>query len=798
MRRAVLCVGIAILSVFYGCGEAPPEQGSTLTVVDFAAHAAVVQQYCVGCHNEQNRTANLSLENVDLALISQDAELWEKVIRKLRAGMMPPPGMPRPSLADYNGLRDWLENEIDRRAEPNPGTKILHRLNRTEYANAIHDLLDLEIDPTMFLPADDSSRGFDNIAGSLTISPTLLETYVTAATKIARMAVGFWNTPTESLYIKRTDSSQNMQMEGMPFGTRGGMAVSHVFPADGEYTFTVRNMGVGTYIPNEQFELSIDGERVHSWVYTGMGTDAGMTSDGDGQLEVTLPVKAGSRLVGATFVATNYRPSLDVVQHFERKSLENGRVRELSNYPIIGALRVEGPFNPARPTDSPSMRKIFSCRPSNASQEESCAEEILTALAQRAYRRPVTIDDLETLMLFYGEGRKIGTFDDGIEMALRRLLASPQFLVRVEREPVEWGPGETYRISDLELASRLSFFLWSSIPDNELIDMASQGRLSDPVVLEQQVERMLADPRSESLVKNFAQQWLYLRNLTTTAPAQTEFPDWDDELRQGFARETELLFETIMREDLNVLEMLTADFTFLNERLARHYGIPNIYGSRFRRVDLGPELDYRHGLLGHGSFLSTTWVQNNRTSPVKRGVWVLENILGTPPPEPPANVPALEETDAEGPGRSLTLREQMTRHRVEEPCASCHRLMDPIGFALENFTADAKWRTHDGGDDGNLINSAVELFDGSQVSGPSELREALLKYSPQFVRMVTEKLMTYGLGRGVEYFDMPVVRSIVRDAEQNDYRFSSILMGIVNSDPFQMRTKPRETVAELR
>ena len=796
MRKAVLCIGIAILSVLAACGEADLEQGSSLAAADFATHATVVEQYCVACHNELNRTANLSLENIDLTLVSQDAELWEKVIRKLRAGMMPPPGMPRPSLADYNGLRDWLENEIDRTAESNPGTKILHRLNRNEYANAIHDLLDLEIDPAMFLPADDSSRGFDNIAGSLTISPTLLETYVTAATKIARMAVGFWNTPTESLYTKRTDSSQNMKMEGMPFGTRGGMAVNHVFPADGEYTFTVRNLGVGTYIPNEQFELSIDGERVHSWVYAGMGADAGMTSDGDGQLEVTLPVKAGSRLVGATFVATNYRPSLDVAQHFERKSLENGRVRELSNYPIIGALRVEGPFNPVRPTDSPSMSKIFSCRPSNASEEESCAEEILTTLAQRAYRRPVTIDDLETLMLFYGEGREVGTFDDGIEMALRRLLASPQFLVRVEREPVEWRPGETYRISDLELASRLSFFLWSSIPDDELINLAGQDRLSDPVVLEQQVERMLSDPRSESLVKNFAQQWLYLRNLSTTAPAQAEFPDWDDELRQGFARETEMLFETIMRDDLNILEMLTADFTFLNERLARHYDIPNIYGPRFRRVDLGPELDYRRGLLGHGSFLSTTWVQNNRTSPVKRGVWVLENILGTPPPEPPPNVPALEETDAEGPGRSLTLREQMTRHRIEEPCASCHRIMDPIGFALENFTADAKWRTHDGGDEGNLIDSAVELFDGSQVSGPSELREALLKYSPQFVRMVTEKLMTYGLGRGVEYFDMPVVRSIVRDAEQNDYRFSSILMGIVNSDPFQMRTKSGETGVE--
>jgi len=764
---------------------------------DVAAHTELVQQYCVVCHNDTIRTANLSLQNLVLTEVSQDAEIWEKVIRKLRAGMMPPPGMPRPSLAEYNGIRDWLENKIDGQAERIPGTKVLHRLNRTEYANVIRDLLDLEIDPTMFLPADDSSRGFDNIAGSLTISPTLLETYVTAATKISRMAVGYWNSPTESVYINRTDSSQNMQLESMPFGTRGGMAVTHVFPADGDYTFTVRNLGVGTYIPNEQFELSIDSDRVHSWIYTGMGANAGMDSAADGQLEVTLPVKAGTRLVGATFVATNYRPSLDVAQHFDRKSLENGRVRELSNYPIIGALRIEGPFNPIRPVDSQSMRKVFSCRPSSALEEGPCAEEILTTLARRAYRRPPSSEDLETLMAFYDEGREIGTFDDGIEMALRRLLASPQFLIRVERESAEWLPGQPYRISDLELASRLSFFLWSSIPDDELLGVAAEDRLSDPVVLQQQVERMLADSRSQSLVKNFAQQWLYLRNLETTAPSQTEFPDWDDELRQGFARETELLFETIMRENLSVLEMLTADFTFLNERLARHYGIPNIYGSRFRRVELGPELDYRRGVLGHGSFLSTTWVQNYRTSPVKRGVWVLENILGTPPPEPPPNVPALEETEAEGAGRTLTLREQMTRHRTEEPCASCHKLMDPIGFALENFNADAQWRTHDGGDEGNLIDATVELFDGTQVNGPSELRAALLKYSPQFARMVTEKMMTYALGRGVEYFDMPVVRSIVREAEKEEYSFSSILMGIVNSDPFQMRTKSGELVANI-
>ena len=751
--------------------------------------AGLVGEYCVDCHDDTTKTANLSLEHLDYSDIAHESERWEHVIRKLRAGMMPPSGNPRPPGRDYAALRGWLENEIDAGATPAPGTKVLHRLNRTEYANAVRDLLGIEIDATQFLPPDDSSRGFDNIAGSLTISPTLLESYVTAATKIARMAVGFWKTPTEALYIKRTDSSQIYQLEDMPFGTRGGMAVTHVFPADGEYTFTIRNLGVGIYIPGEVLELSVDGERVHEWVYTEMGLSAGMDSERDGELIVSLPVKAGSRRVGATFVATNYRPSLDVAEHFDRKSLENGRVDELSNYPVIGALKIQGPFDATRPTNSPSIQRVFTCRPDTAVDEESCATEIITALTRRAFRRPVRPGDLELLMGFYEDGRAGGSFEDGIELALRRLLASPQFLVRTEAEPADLEPGEIYRIGDLELASRLSFFLWSSLPDDELIELAAQSRLSEPAVLEAQVRRMLDDPRSASLVANFAQQWLYLRNLDTTAPAQTVFPNWDDELRESFRRETELLFEHIMREDRDVLEILTADYTFVNERLARHYGIPHIYGSRFRKVELGPELDYRRGILGQGSFLSTTWVQNNRTSPVKRGVWVLENILGTPPPEPPPNVPGLEETSTEGPGRTLTLREQMTAHRSMEPCASCHTIMDGIGFALENFAGDASWRSLDGGAGGTPIDASVELWDGTHIDGPVELREALLEYSPQFMRMVTEKLMTYALGRGVEYYDMPTIRAIVREAEASGNRFSSLVLGIVRSDAFTMRTK---------
>jgi hypothetical protein len=756
-----------------------------------AVERALLDQYCVGCHNNRARTANLSLEGLDLSTVGDHPELWEKVVRKLRAGVMPPPDVRRPSLADYETLRDWLEAEIDRKAgtHPNPGSVVLHRLNRAEYANAVRDLLDLEIDVASLLPPDDSARGFDNIAGSLTISPTLLEAYTTAATRVARTAVGFWKTPTEATYLAPGDTSQNHHIEGLPFGTRGGMLVQHNFPADGEYKFSIQNFGIGSFIPGEQLEVIIDGERAHLFKYQGVGLSQGMAGDsGDGILEVTIPVKAGSRAVGATFLATNYRPSLDMIKQYDRKSLENNSIPQLQYYPAIGFLRIQGPFTAQRPTESRSLRKVFSCRPSSVGQEEPCAKAILSTLTRHAYRRPATARDVESLMSFYFEGRLAGTFDDGIELALRRLLTSPQFLLRAEKEPAKIAPGQPYRISDLELASRLSFFLWSSAPDDELINLASQKKLGIPGVLEQQVQRMLADPRSDALVSNFAAQLLYLRNLATTSPDGIFYPDWDDELRQGFRREAELFFESIMREDRNVVDLLTADYTFVNERLARHYGIPNIYGSHFRRVPLGPELDARRGLLGKGSFLAVTWTQNFRTSPVKRGVWVLENILGTPPPEPPPNVPPLEDS-AGGLAKNLTLREQMTVHRKNQPCAGCHKIMDPIGFALENFDADGKWRNKQGGDGGSPIDTSVQLYDGQQIDGPVALRQALLRYSPQFVRIFTERMLTYATGRGVEYYDMPVIRSIVRDAAKTDDRFSAIVLGVVKSAPFQMRVK---------
>jgi len=759
-----------------------------------AVEKAVLNQYCVSCHNDKLKTGNFSMQNVDLNTVGDHPEMWENVILKLRAGMMPPSGVVRPPLDQYNALRDWLEAQVDKKAtgRSNPGSIVLHRLNRTEYANAIRDLLGLQTDVTVLLPPDDSARGFDNVAGSLTISPALLESYMSASTKIARMAVGYWKSPTEAAYISPVDASQNQHIEGLPLGTRGGMLVRHTFPADGNYHFEVQNLGNGVFIPGQQFEILVDGERVHTFTYTGVGLSEGMSGEHDGSLEVTVPVKAGSHMVGATFLAANYGPTLDLIRQYERKSIENNSIPQLNYYPEIGFLRIQGPFTAMRPEDSQSIRKVFICHPATTAQEEPCARQILTTLMRHAYRRPTTKQDMDLVWASYLQGRQDGTFQDGIELGLRRILVSPEFLVRAEREPAKVAVGQTYRITDLELASRLSFFLWSSIPDDALITLATQDKLHEPAVLEQQVKRMLADPRSDSLITNFGDQLLYLRNLPGVSPDGLFYPNWDDELRQSYKSETELLFNNIIREDRSVLDILNADYTFLNERLAKHYGIPNIYGSEFRKVHLGPDLDYRRGILGEGSFESIPFQQNFRTSPVKRGAWILENILGTPPPEPPPNVPLLE-VSSEGATRVLTLREQMGIHRANEPCATCHRLIDPIGLALENFDADGSWRTMQGGAGGVPIDAAGTLWDGQKVNGAVDLRNALMRYSPQFVRMITVKLMTYATGRGVEYYDMPVIRQIVRDADKNNDKFSSLLLGVIKSAPFQMRTKVKES-----
>ncbi len=758
-----------------------------------------IEEYCLGCHNFEDYAGSLDLETILGDDMATNAEDWEKAIRKMRAGMMPPPGQDRPNDRNYLRLTEWIENKIDESATVTAGSKTLHRLNQSEYANVIRELLAIDIDPSLFLPADSSARGFDNQAGSLTISPTLLEAYTRAASRIAKMAVGTWNSPTEMTYIVDADNSQNMQLPGMPLNTRGGIAVEHNFPADGEYSFSMQNFGLGSYIPGEKLEISIDGERVHLFDYTGLGIFVGMGGDHDGSLDVTLPVKAGTHLVGATFVATNFRPDIGLIQQYDRKSIENNDLPQVQYHPAIGMLKISGPFEAQKSIDSPSRQKIFICSPANADEEPECARRIFLSLSRKAFRRPVTEADIAPMMSFYEEGRRSGSFDDGIELALRRLLVDPEFLIRREHEPESLTEGDIYPISDLELASRLSFFLWSNIPDDELIDLAAEERLSDPDILEAQVLRMLESPKADALVKNFGQQWLYLRNLPTTSPDGIFFPDWDAELRDAFQQETELLFESIIREDRSILTLLDADYTFVNERLAKHYDIPNIYGAHFRRVELGPDLDYRRGILGQGSFLSLTWAENFRTSPVKRGVWVLENLLGTPPPAPPANVPALEET---GENQITNLREQLTMHRQNEPCKTCHAIMDGIGFALENFNADGKYRTMAGhprqfGGVTASIDATVELWDGTVATGPSGLREQLLKYSPQFVRFAVEKLMTYGVGRGTEYYDMPQVRRIVREAEDSNYSFSSLVLGVVNSPQFRMRTKTSDNNQEL-
>jgi len=788
MQKKVLLVAIGLAM---GTGMV---SGASAQNANDAEYKAAIDEYCGECHNQDDYAGGLDLEGILGQPLVEHAPEWERAIRRMRAGVMPPPGQERPPRDEYLALTEWMERQIDQAAPVNPGSKMLHRLNRTEYSNVIRDLLGLEIDASTLLPADTSARGFDNIAGSLTISPTLLEAYATAAARVSRMAVGFWRSPTEVAYIAPGDASQNYQLEGMPFGTRGGMAVKHNFLADGMYTFHIQNFGVGAFFPGEELEISIDGERVQVFKYEGVGLNTGMGGDRDGALEVTVPVKAGTRLVGATFVATNYRPPLGMIREYDRKSIENEKMPQVQYPPVIGLMKILGPFEPSRPEDSVSVQKVFTCRPVNQDQFESCAREILAPLATRAYRRPVSDSDMDVLMSFFRDGASQGVFEDGVELALRRLLADPEFLVRVEREPDDVPEGEAYVLADLELASRLSFFLWSSIPDEELLNLASQGRLSDPEVLEEQVMRMLNDPKSESLVTNFGQQYLYLRNLPTTSPDAIFYPNWDDELRTSFQRESELFWASIIREDRSILDMLDANYTFLNERLAKHYGIPNVYGAHFRRVELTPEFDHRRGILGKGSFLSTTFTENFRTSPVKRGVWVIENILGTVPPEPPPNVPALEETQGGEDVVIRSLRDQLTLHRADPGCASCHRIMDPIGFALESFDADGSWRTVEGHPrkgDGSAtpLDTRVVLWDGVEIDGLTGLRENLKNYSPQFARFMTEKLLSFATGRGVEYFDMPVIRRIVNETEDSNYRFSDIVLNIVKSEPFRMRVK---------
>ena len=776
-------------------GRTPPVEPRAEGAVG-APQRALIDQFCVGCHNGRAKTANLLLDQLDLAHLSDHAETGEKVVRKLRAGLMPPTGMRRPDPASLESLVRWMENELDRSAAPHLPPPGLHRLNRTEYANAIRDLLALEVDATKFLPPDDSTHGFDNQAGTLTMSPALMEAYLSAAGKISRLAIGDVPAPTQAVFDVPADTAQNHHLEGLPFGTRGGILIKHQFPADGDYTFTVK--GVTGYftavlgqVTGEQLEVTIDGERVKLFDWD----KEIKNTTGNGKATPRIPVKAGLHTVGVTFIATNDVPGSELNRPFQRTMNTPGEIPGFQFYPHVGQVTIEGPFDAHGATDTASRRKVFVCRPATAQQESACARTVVSTLVKHAFRRPATPADLETLLEFYRAGRgESGTFDGGIEAAMQRILADPEFVYRGEREPAGSVPGKSYRISDLALASRLSFFLWSSIPDDELIDAAARGSLRDPAVLDRQVRRMLADPRAEALVANFTGQWLSVRSLKTSEPVVNFFPDFDDNLRSAFQREIELFFGSIVREDRSALDLLTADYTFVNERLAKHYGIPNVYGSQFRRVTLPAELDMRRGLLGKGALLTVT-SQAARTSPVIRGKWFLQTFLGLSPPDPPPNVPQIKEkpVDSTGNVKTPTMRQILETHHTNPACATCHKTFEPMGLALENFDAVGAWRTED---EGLPIDASAVLVDGTKVDGVSSLRDALVRYQPQFLRVVVEKLLIYAMGRGVEYQDMPLVRSIVREAGGSQYRFSSIVLGIVKSPAFQMNMKTADAAGQ--
>jgi len=786
-------VWIASVGVAMPRASAPQASASDASSTIAAADRGVVDKYCVSCHNQRLKTSGLALDTAELSDVAAHPEVWEKVIRKVGAGMMPPAGVPRPDDAAKRALISRLEGVLDNaaKARPNPGRPLVHRLNRAEYANAIRDLLAVELDVSSMLPPDDSSGGFDNNADVLGLSPVLLESYLTAAERITALAIGDPKAPPMGeLFRVRQDESQDRHIEGLPLGTVGGILIPTTLPLDGEYQFQVRlfRTNLGTMRGLEyahQLEISVNGERVH---LASFGGDNEITAssdnptitgdDVDGRFTVRVPLKAGPAQIGVAFVEKTHALNTRRLQSYVRSSSDT---IDFSGYPHIDEIILTGPFKVTGVGDTPSRRRIFVCQPKAASEEDGCARKILATLARRAYRGDVSKEDLQTLQDFYQRGRQDGSFDTGIDLALRRMLSSPKFLVRVERDPASLPAGSAYRLSDLEIASRLSFFLWSSIPDDTLLDVASKGGLKTPAGIDQQVRRMLADPKSQAFVDNFVGQWLQLRNLKTKQPNSHEFPDFDDNLRTALGTEAEMFFASIMREDRSVVDLMTADYTFVNERLARHYGIPNVYGSRFRRVTLGDDSN-RGGILGQGSILTVTSYAN-RTSPVLRGKWILENIVGTPPPPPPPNVPPLKDTDTNG--RLLSMRERMAQHRASPACAGCHQLMDPAGLSMENFDAIGRWRVRT--ESGSSVDASGGLPDGSTFTGMSGLRAALLRKPDMFVGTLTEKLMTYGLGRGLEYYDAPTVRDIVRDARGQDYRFSSLVLGIVSSDPFQMR-----------
>ena len=788
-RRLMPAVGVLCLLL---------PAASSAQVAASPASRAVLDQYCVVCHNQTTKTAELALDALDLAHVADNAEVWEKVVRKIRTGAMPPAGMPRPEQPLAASVVRWLETELDDAAleHPNPGRPTLHRLNRAEYRNAIRDLLALEIDAAALLPADNAAYGFDNNADALSLSAALTERYLEAAAKISQMALGrVRGSPAPETVFVPTDRNQGVRFsDDLPWGSRGGLAFRYYFPVDGDYEFQIRPKESGAgggyrVAAGDQIDVSIDDGL--AWSKTlgpEFGRRRGESREPDDDrdedrdrmvlqaLRARLPVKAGSHLVQVYLVAK----TAAFVEDLFDPNLRREPYRARGQTDISSVTVTMPPADNAAAVDSPSRRRLLVCRPT-AGDEERCAQEIIATLARRAYRRPVAEQELQVPLALYRQSAAQGGFEAGLELALRGILVSPKFLFRFESQPETVAPHTPYRITSLELASRLSFFLWSSIPDHELLEVAANNTLRDRAVLDRQVRRMLADPRSEALVNNFAGQWLHIRNVSAFRPSPEVLFHFDDNLRHAFERETELFFNSIIRENRSVLDLLDADYTFLNERLARHYGIPGVHGERFRRVSL-PADSVRRGLLGQGSILTDT-SRPNRTSPVIRGKWILENIFGTPPPPPPPNVPDLEEE--RDPRKVLPMREQIAQHRANPVCASCHAQMDELGFALENFDAIGEWRnTYSSGDP---IDAAAELPDGTAFNGPAELRKVLLKHADEFLTTITEKLLTYALGRGLEAADAPAVRQVKREAARADSRFASLIQGIVTSTPFQMR-----------
>ena len=802
LTRRLLSLTAAVFALLWAASSplgagAALQPASTVTASQSAtpeqtldSQHALVNRYCVRCHNDRTRSGGLALDSLDMARLGENPVAWENVVRKLRAGLMPPAGQPRPDEATYDGFRSWVESELDRAAalHPNPGrTEVFHRLNRTEYQNAVRDLLALEVDATEYLPGDNSSYGFDNIAGVLRISPALTERYLAAASTLSRLAIG---TPPRAVDSKTfrmaADGQQDERAEGLPFGTRGGFRVSYIFPQDAEYVFRLDVGGANRFGEPERVEVTIDENQVGLFTVEpredrGNGARA-VVGDRDNKLEIRVAVEAGLHPVGVAF----YEKPPELLEQV-REPFENPRVmgndggRAGSQLHLIG-LTILGPYDATGPGDTATRRRILTCQPADPADEAPCARTILSTLMRRGYRGMGIDEDLQVLVDFYDRARAEGrTFEAGIESAIARLLVDPLFLFRIEADPqgvITADAPVVYALSDVQLASRLSFFIWSSIPDDELLDLAMNGRLRDAGVLEAQTARMLADPRSESLTSNFAAQWLLLRNVATVRPAEPYLLAFDETLRTAFQREGELFVDSIVREDRSVIELLTANFTFLNERLARHYDIPNIEGTHLRRVALTADSP-RRGLLGKGSILTLT-SHAIRTSPVIRGKWVLNNILGTPPPDPPADVPALDDRKTQA--KVKTMRERMQQHQDNPACSACHSMIDPAGFALESFDAIGRWREVD--ESFNPIDTAGALPDGSTFDGVVGLRDALVRRPERFVNTVTEKLMTYALGRGLEVYDMPAVRGIVRDAASDEYRMQSIVLGIVKSYPF--------------